>query len=100
VISFCLIRGNCLPAYHLVCDILLSDTRKLPACKSSGFNLAWICPCGICGGQKWHWDRFFPEYFGFPLSVSFHRCSITWKSEKKKLIIFLFNFIIGLHNTH
>ena len=26
---------------------------------------------------KWHWDRFFPEYFGFPLSVSFHRCSIT-----------------------
>jgi hypothetical protein len=18
---------------------------------------------------KWHWERFFPEYFGFPLSV-------------------------------
>jgi hypothetical protein len=33
-----------------------------------------------------------PEYFGFPLSISFHRCSITWKSEKKKLIIFLFIF--------
>jgi hypothetical protein len=31
---------------------------------------------------KWHWDRFFPEYFGFPLSISFHRCSITWKNEK------------------
>jgi hypothetical protein len=45
---------------------------------------------------KWHWDRFFPEYFGFPLSVSFHRCSITWKSEKK--VIFLFIFITGLHN--
>jgi hypothetical protein len=41
---------------------------------------------------KWHWDRFFPEYFGFPLSISFHRCSITWKKEK--LII----FITGLHN--
>jgi hypothetical protein len=25
---------------------------------------------------KWHWDRFFSESFGFPLSVSFHRCSI------------------------
>jgi hypothetical protein len=31
---------------------------------------------------KWHWDRFFPEYFGFPLSVSFHQCSITWKNKK------------------
>jgi hypothetical protein len=26
---------------------------------------------------------FSPEYFGFPLSISFHRCSITWKKEKK-----------------
>jgi hypothetical protein len=25
---------------------------------------------------KWHWDRFSPEFFGFPLSISFHRCSI------------------------
>jgi hypothetical protein len=41
---------------------------------------------------KWHWDRFFPEYFGFPLSISFHRYSIIWKI-KKKLII----FITGLH---
>jgi hypothetical protein len=39
---------------------------------------------------KWHWDRIFPEYFGFPLSISFYWCSIT----KKKLII----FITGLHN--
>jgi hypothetical protein len=22
---------------------------------------------------KWHWDRFFSEFFGFPLSISFHR---------------------------
>jgi hypothetical protein len=34
----------------------------------------------------------FPKYFGFPLSVSFHRCSITWKNEKKII------FITGLHN--
>jgi hypothetical protein len=36
---------------------------------------------------KWHWDRFFLEYFGFLLSISFHRYSITCKN-KKKLIIF------------
>jgi hypothetical protein len=53
-----------------------------------------VSPCGICGGKKWHWDRFFPEFFGFPLSVSFHWCSITRK-RTKKIIIFL---IIGLHN--
>ena len=33
-----------------------------------------------------------PEYFGFPLSISFHRCSITRENEKKTLI-----FITGLH---
>jgi hypothetical protein len=48
------------------------------------WDLCWI---------KWHWDRFLPEYFVFPLSVSFHQCSITWKNEKK--LIF---FITGLHN--
>jgi hypothetical protein len=42
---------------------------------------------------KWHWDRFFTEYFGFPQSISFHWCSITWKNEKKLII-----FITGLHN--
>jgi hypothetical protein len=31
---------------------------------------------------KWHWDRFSPQYFGFTLSVSFHRCSMTRKNEK------------------
>jgi hypothetical protein len=48
---------------------------------------------------KWHWDRFFPEYFGFTPSVSFHRYSITWKNEKRKPIItFFFIVIVGLHN--
>jgi hypothetical protein len=32
---------------------------------------------------KWHWDRFFPEYFGFPLSISFHRCSIKMEKQKE-----------------
>jgi hypothetical protein len=44
---------------------------------------------------KWHWDRFFPEYFGFPLSISFTGAPSLGKM--KKLIIFLFIFITGLH---
>jgi hypothetical protein len=31
---------------------------------------------------EWNCDRFFPEYFGFPLSISFHRCSVTRKRTK------------------
>ena len=26
-----------------------------------------------------------PEYFGFTLSISFQRCSVTWKNENKNL---------------
>jgi hypothetical protein len=33
---------------------------------------------------NWHWDRFFSEYFGFPLSVSFHQCSITRKNLRSQ----------------
>jgi hypothetical protein len=32
---------------------------------------------------KWHWDRLFPEYFGFPLSISIRRCSIKMEKQKK-----------------
>ena len=42
---------------------------------------------------KWHWERVFPEYFGFPLSMSFHLCSIKMEKQKK-----LITFITGLHN--
>jgi hypothetical protein len=44
---------------------------------------------------NWQWDRFFPEYFGFSLSVSFHRCSITRK--RIKIIFIIVIFITGLH---
>jgi hypothetical protein len=38
---------------------------------------------------KWHCDRFFPEYFGVPLSFSFHRCSIAWKIKKLTMLLFI-----------
>jgi hypothetical protein len=31
-------------------------------------------PCGTWH-TKWHWNRVFSEFFGFPLSISFHRGS-------------------------
>jgi hypothetical protein len=54
---------------------------------------------GICTGlgqstwdlwwTKWHWDRSFSEFFGFPLSVSFHHgspCSyITWRMNNRRV---------------
>jgi hypothetical protein len=34
---------------------------------------------------KWNWDRVFSEYFGFPQSISFHRCPIKMEKQKKPL---------------
>jgi hypothetical protein len=41
---------------------------------------------------KWHWDRFLPEYIGFPLSVLFHPLLHYLEKLKKKLIIFLSSY--------
>jgi hypothetical protein len=34
---------------------------------------ARVNSCGICGGESGHWNRFFSEFFGFTLSISFYR---------------------------
>jgi hypothetical protein len=47
------------------------NKKKIPG--QSMWDLWWT---------KWHWDRFFLAYFGFPLPISFHCCSITSKNEK------------------
>jgi hypothetical protein len=47
---------------QLVAD--LSPRRPGFAPRSVQWDLWWT---------KWHWDRFLSEFFGFPLSISFHR---------------------------
>jgi hypothetical protein len=46
--------------------------------------------------MKWHWDRFFPEHFGF--LCLFHSTGAPLLEKMKKLIILLFIFFTGLHN--
>jgi hypothetical protein len=41
---------------------------------------------------KWHWDRFFSEYF--PCQFHSTGAPLLGKMEKKKLIIFLFFIFI------
>jgi hypothetical protein len=44
---------------------------------------------------KWHWDRFFREYFGFPLSM--HSTGAPLLGKGQKIIIIIVIFMTGLH---
>jgi hypothetical protein len=49
---------------HKRVDSVKIDLKGIFAHGSIQWDLWWT---------KWHWDRFFSESFGFPLSISFHR---------------------------
>jgi hypothetical protein len=39
--------------------------------------------------SKWHWGRFFSEFFGFPLSISFRHCSTLINHRPMRCVIAL-----------
>jgi hypothetical protein len=44
---------------------------------------------------KWHWDRFSPQFFGFPCQFHSNGAPLLRKGQK---IIIIFIFIAGLDN--
>jgi hypothetical protein len=46
---------------------------------------------------KWHLDRFFSEYLGFPCQFHSTSAQLPGKGQKKIIIIIIVIFIIGLH---
>jgi uncharacterized membrane protein len=84
-----------LPLTHIVGRAIAQAVSRRPPTSEARVR-SQVSQRGICGGQSGTGTGFPPDYFGFPLSISFHRCSITWGGGIK--IIFIFIFITGLHN--
>jgi len=54
----------------------VQSLRQLISCllpRRRGFDTRWVYVRFEV--ERWHWDRFFSESFGFSLSVPFHYCS-------------------------
>ena len=61
----------------LVADLTLCRSRFNPRPVYAGF-VQWT---------KWHWDRFFSQYFSFSLSGQFDRCSIPIHSSTADIVV-------------
>jgi hypothetical protein len=46
---------------------------------------------------KWNWDKFFPEFFGFPPSISFST-GAPLLGKGQKIIIIIVTFTTRLYN--
>jgi hypothetical protein len=71
----CYILTDCAMAQAVSRRPLIAEARV-----RSRFSL-----CGMFWWTKCYRDRFFSEYFGFPLSISFHCCSINMEKQRKPL---------------
>jgi hypothetical protein len=62
------------------CTMAQAVSRRPPTAEAR--VRSWFSQCGICGGQSGTGTGFSPEYFGFSLSVSFHRAPLLGKMKK------------------
>jgi hypothetical protein len=87
IVYVALVRGDKNAALvcpdELVCLVCIFVLMAVPWLKRLVAGLSSRRPAFVPGsvhvafaGTKWHWDRFISEFFGFPLSISFHHCSI------------------------
>jgi hypothetical protein len=80
--NYCLDGQNGLCFIPAVLDRAMAQAVSRRPLTAEAREWSRVCQCGICGGQSGTRTGFFPEYFGSPLSISFHRCSITQKQKK------------------